>query len=520
MDKKSFFGGREVSSLSGRWCSRCHLSKLSMVLRPLVRQFDGRIRSLFYLLGRIARGGPSLSTPPRGLPPSVPKHPQLRVAFAPYNSPACYALHGLVSRAVSGKGAKTSLVDVWQLNHLGRINWSPPDRQLVSVRSVETLSDVILQIGQGDSFLARGILDEVSLKLSPENLLSRRLPRDLRNHVDRILEEARRLLDGIDVLVLPDTAYLRNRALASVIFRQGGKVWVVSPSGQSKQILPDSVEDEYFDQKLFSNNNEKSLGVDDYFYSRMGRVKSREADVRKANEAQGLAEAEIHRSPRKVLLLHSFRDANLFPLGAKEWTALFPTFLDWADFCLGVISKSPEDWLIRRHPFSYLYPGDDEILHQLIEKHNLREVSFCDGIPISELISRGHSFFTVQGTIALETAAAGFKSVTCSNLFPEEFVTRAKSIDHLKDLLNSPLADLNEKLEVASVQNARQCLKDFRMGFEPIVVLERANTSSAIARVARLYFAGIVMLAKHASTRTRRAISVISEGIITGAEGR
>jgi hypothetical protein len=152
-------------------------------------------------------------------------------------------------------------------------------------------------------------------------------------------------------------------------------------------------------------------------------------------------------SLKKVLFLHSFRDASglNFPDNPNE--LFFPTYFQWAEAAFSIIAKQQEDWIIKPHPSQGYYPNDNEILDYLLDKYQIsREIVNKDFSTITALLHKW-PVYTCSGTIAQEAACFGFKAHTVSARIPDQISCRAKTYEEFKDSYTKPIALASEVIE-------------------------------------------------------------------------
>ena len=363
---------------------------------------------------------------------------ELSVLLTPYGTPACRFQHHFLAQFLEKGGTAAKVVtepistdsSFWKHDKKGDV-----------FESFEELIEAIAATCKQDQVLAVGAIDEFLRDCDIETFFGHyRLPARYLDEINRVTSEARRIISGYSGLVVADSAYLANRALISAALTEGMPVRVFNPDGD--WVCFSDKEDEVYRDHA---SKFRERGGEEYREA-LSRAESY-LNLRFSGQQTDLDSPAVFASrsdlkvavPKKVLFLHVFRDANQIPRDERGTAQkLFGSYFEWADFCLREISKNPSDWLIRVHPSARHFDGEDEIISRLLEKHGI-DAKLLDGGPSAiEILEKRWPVYTHSGTIALETAVFGFRSVVSSSRHLEQLVRRVADKESLAKALAEP----------------------------------------------------------------------------------
>lgn len=403
-----------------------------------------------------------------------------RVWFFPYGTRACQLQHAMFGAYLSSRGAVVRQVD--SLERRQQVDQIFREKAVNSdftgekrFRSVPELMDYLQGLGNGDAFIARGIVDSY-LKMGTIDEISTRLAvsANFENWVLSQIEYGKNVASMIDGVICGDSSYLPNRSILGACISSGKPAWVLNPSGLWKKIELDS--DEVFSRLLIEDIEKRAQEAAESKSARTGSNWPRPRKVMSQDERNAsLGDASIPNSliGRKVVFLHIFRDANGMPLTSEEGNrvALFRSYLEWADALFSQISIDPESWAYREHPSSHYYPGDREILLNLLRRHGLQNLQNANGVAVGAILSRKLPVYTHSGSIVLEAAVAGYKAHTCSLLYPEEFSKPSLTHEAFLSAVSLPFSEAVEEIRPANYRHLAKLAQSHRKHQETFPLL-------------------------------------------------
>lgn len=365
------------------------------------------------------------------------------VEFVPFGTPACHSLHQVIASAVEKSGIPAN-VRFRGLNDVEAPECGgASDGQNFQFETFSQLVDFLEDLGKGSPRMARGIIDSFIRICSPNVFFGDfRVDNLFVEHITKTVSRAEAIVSASSGIVLADSAYVENCAVVVEAERQSKPCWVLQPEGRFFRAFS-GVDEENLAlnaskvSELIASDRELVRKAEQYSDKRFSGLAARDYDAKAAFRGRDRIDRQSEK--KKVLFLHAFRDANLIPLRTAEGAhaTLFRTYFEWTDFAFSVIAESPNDWLIRPHPLSKAFPSDTEILNFLVDKHSLQSVPLVADLSTTAVLRSKLPVFTHSGTIALETATFGYKSVVCSQKFPSEVVVQPSSREDLKVLMKS-----------------------------------------------------------------------------------
>ena len=381
-----------------------------------------------------------------------------KVILIPYATPACRFQHKSLAAHIRRNGQAISFLAEFP-------NFSESDRQNnsqdLSFESFADLTQGLIELCQGDSILATGAIDSFMATCPPNTFFENfSVPKEFIELVYKTKEWAQDLILGCSAIVLADGAYIYNRALISSALNAGVKVYIFNPDGDWVKFTRKHGENtKDFASYLSSLSPEayaNALAEADVYLD--SRFKGKQTDLDSPGVFSEISDP-IYVSPKKVLFMHVFRDANQLQVGQESFQqSLFGSYFEWADFCLQEVAKNPKEWQVKLHPSSKFYPGEIEIQIQLLEKHGI-SMDIVDSCPTThQILQNRWPIFTHSGTIALESAVFGYRSNVCSTRHPEQLAHIARSKSQLMEQLRKQPNEIENSLEAEDIEMARLLL--------------------------------------------------------------
>jgi hypothetical protein len=242
--------------------------------------------------------------------------------------------------------------------------------------------------------------------------------------------------DNYDHIFMPDSAYLSNSIYKYFNETNGAKISILHPYGNYFSLYKGESDYQVSDKllnEILGRRSRTEITQSEYYKKLRMSGKSADLDSRVA-----YSDLKIHHSShdfRKVLFLHAVRDANnLYPVQPSE-PNLFNTYFEWMNFMISAISEgNPERWYIKIHPMSSLYENDRQIVENILSRYGL-ENKLNEFIPSTKsIIEAKMPVFTHSGTIALETASIGYKSIVVGSRYSDKLVKKVKTHEELYNL--------------------------------------------------------------------------------------
>ena len=398
-----------------------------------------------------------------------------------YSTPACVLQHSMLAQHLRLSGAKTEVTKTSDTLGPDPKSWTNDDgTKGKTFGSFSELVKFILSETSSDYHFQRGTLDEY-LRQAPLAWLTNNfyVPNSFIDTAHKIRREAQVLVEKYGALVLAESAYLKKRALLSAAREKGIPVWILSPKGEWMRI--DDSKDENSEDESYYATLSSTLENPDLLNRARSYVKKRfqgetagDVDAPLVYGSQVPSFKTIE--PRKVLFLHSIRDANQLSLRTKENASFFPTYLEWTEAALAEISKNPEDWWIKPHPTRINSPDEFRIIEILLARHAIPLEIVRSDLNTKEILQNQLPVYTHSGTIALETAVHGYKAYVCSATIPDEI--SIVSLDKASFIKNYAL----------SFQSARSAISDQETLSVASVLLYRKFLRPALAMSPQIPF--------------------------------
>jgi hypothetical protein len=356
----------------------------------------------------------------------------LRFGFFPYGSTDCQLIHTYYSKLLHKKFPNSKFDVVHDLSNLyskfhGHLMPAPTGQF-----SYREKMDLLLAECDNNLEVFRGAADEYRRNCVVEEFFSAsEINVQLWTRIQCARETAFQIASEYDVLFVPDLAYTFNRTLNSEATRLGKKVFCLNPHGQLRdlsqnQLYPSQTRmiDEMINsisklaEPAFNVLLEKAIVFIEK--RKLGEMKFDRDSILAYKVSDSLA---IKPKVDVVLYLHCFRDASREKL-ILDKERQFIDYIEWTRFMLGRLKRSEVNWKIKVHPNSFQYEGDTEILARLLSEQEI-DPDYLNSCPsTAEIIREEISVLTYSGTVALESAAAGFKSKSVGNYYPEWLIQK------------------------------------------------------------------------------------------------
>ncbi|QLL24333.1 hypothetical protein DLE04_01050 [Actinobacteria bacterium IMCC26103] len=366
------------------------------------------------------------------------EHPEIRkkrIVFLPYSTNDCRTLHTIFAVLLDSTSKFSS--DVKIIDPQARMEI----QEDVKSYSYEEKISGLIELGYGYE-IWRGMADDYRRRCNSDEYFeispytSEVMARIRQSH-----EHARQIVEEFEVFFLPDLAYTFNRTIHFYAKRRNKRVFILNPHGQlldvsSSERYPSQTKtvDELcieYDNLNISAKNELVKLAKQYFSDRQqGKLKSDREAIKayKQKSQNGVAH------DAKVLMLHCIRDASReLPNKKENFILESDDYFIWTKKMFEKIGKEQENWKIKIHPSSTQYPDEIEIIDRLAQTFGIKPTCFNDVPSTAQILKEKRIVFTYSGTIALETAAAGFKSLVFGGTYPEWMAKRVT----LNDLNNS-----------------------------------------------------------------------------------
>ena len=420
---------------------------LASIIELLISKFSFSLARLLYAPGKNQRRGD------QGI-----------ALFVVYGSPVSRVIAGLVGKHLSMHGYRQLISTPKKLLTSYSKEWlADLDNASHRFSSIDQLTRFIEQELTGHYFFKRGVIDEF-IRRVPRQFLTRRyqVPNSFLETAARCLEEARSVVSRVNVVVLTSSGYLQKNALIAAAFEAKKPVFILSPFGGWSMLGEDSTFDYLSETPVnqaleMMQANPSVVGeANSYFDSRLsGRGK---LDIDAELVYSGKNEQAAHEY-RKVLFLHAIRDANHLPLAGTKRFEFFTTFLDWTEFALKEVAKSPDEWWIKPHPQSHLFPDEEQIVRDLAEKCGVPQRVIAPDLDTRWVLQSKMPVFTCRGTIALEAAARGYMATVATEVYSNRICWVPESITQAAEQYQKKLAQFSSvSLESPDVDLAKVML--------------------------------------------------------------
>jgi hypothetical protein len=320
----------------------------------------------------------------------------------------------------------------------------------------EKLERLCKIVGASNFDIIRGVIDEYRSKCTIEELFEKStINSNLIHELLLKIEIAKKITDENMIFILPDIAYTKSRSIKHFAKIQEKKVIIINPYGEVRDISnykpldPDPSEEEILSLK---NRLDDDFDIEnaafDYVRKRINGEIVHDIDAQRAF-ITGEPETSLKFADKKILFLHCIADSANVPveITLSDGIVLNDYFL-WTKDMLEIISRDPNQWLIKIHPASKLYPKDISLIERLMKMYEIpNEVIIPDGISTLQVLISKAPIFTHSGTIALESAALGQRSVCVKGRFADEIAYNVTTMNEIKKLAIQKTTALQELLK-------------------------------------------------------------------------
>jgi len=368
-----------------------------------------------------------------------------RVLFITYGSPISRLLVEIVGSKLKSRGFSFEMRLPKQILRSYQKKWVGDFEDSTASRfdSITQTIDFLVASCGGPYFFKRGVIDEF-VRRAPVAVLTGNysVPKDFLDMAHKCLEEAREYVAKFDAVVVTSTGYLQKNTIVATAFEANIPVWVLSPFGGWNRIREDSTAD-YLDENPF--NQALSLAKKDfsvveqarqYFSRRLSGTGALDIDARLVYSAQGKMGGA---NKRKILFLHAIRDANHLPLKGSQPSEYFSSFLEWTEFALSEVASAPNDWWIKPHPQSTLFPDEEEIVSAMCVRAGVPLDIIRPDLDTAWVLENFLPVFTCRGTIALETASLGYRANVATEIYSDVIASVPKTMEALSGAFQAPI---------------------------------------------------------------------------------
>lgn len=314
-------------------------------------------------------------------------------------------------------------------------------------------------LGDRNYDIIRGAFDEYRKDCNVTELFEK-------SHINTALME--KILHQIDIskeigsenstIVMPDIAYTKSRSIKHFSKERKNRVILVNPYGEIRDIsMNEALDPDPSAREISSMRNQfhKDFDIENaaerYVKKRMSGDVVQDLDALRAYKKTE-SERSLDFANKKVLFLHCIADAANVPMQIQNSDDLILNdYFLWTREMFRLISKDPSQWLIKIHPASKLYPKDYQIINRLTLLFKIpSEVIIPDECSTLEVLKSKSPIFTHSGTIALESAALGQKSICIAGRYSDEIALNVRSIKAIENLAERNVASLQEILKNSS----------------------------------------------------------------------
>ena len=443
--------------------------------------------------------------------------PEIRVAFFPYSTNDCRTLHEIFAKQIAYKHGVQC--DVVKSNIYGK--------NVVNIHSAplsyESKITGLKEYERGNE-IWRGMADDYRKKCGVSEFFDHSpYNENVIGQIEFSYLKALELIEKYDIFFLTDLAYTFSRTIHFLAKQKNKSVYILNPHGQllnvsSKSRYPsqnNTIAEFDTDLHLITNDLRQQLlkSSEKYFANRIkGTIKSDREALRAYNS---FTSSNISNSCN-ILMLHCIRDASRdLPSKEQKYDLESDDYFIWTKKMFSQITNQQEKWKIKIHPSSAQYPGETEIIDRLAEDFQIKASCFQDVPATSDIIANQMPVFTYSGTIALETAAAGFKSYVFGTTYPE-WIAKRIELGNLDKYVNASPSRLSSE-ETANALillylNAKQNRSIYSLCPEMAV----GPSTNKLMRSRSELKSSLSFLVRYSNKKTRKELGFIIEQL--GAE--
>jgi hypothetical protein len=314
-------------------------------------------------------------------------------------------------------------------------------------------------LGESNFDIIRGAFDEYRKDCNVSELFEKsNINTALVENILNQIDTSKEIGLNNSTVVMPDIAYTKSRSIKHFSKERNNRVILINPYGEIRDISsnealdPDPSAREISSMRNHFNKDfdiEKAAAI--YVKKRMSGDVVQDLDALRAYKKIE-TETSLNFTNKKVLFLHCIADAANVPMQIQNSDDLILNdYFLWTREMFRIISKDPSQWLIKIHPASKLYPKDHQIINRLILQFKIpSEVIIPDEYSTFEVLQSTSPIFTHSGTIALESAALGQRSVCVAGRYSDEIALNVRSIQAIENLAERNTASLQEYLKNSS----------------------------------------------------------------------
>jgi len=358
----------------------------------------------------------------------------------------------MISCALKRNGLSIKLVEAGKQQANEAV---PPElRQDIILGDFDELINKLVEYTEGDFNFARGVIDEF-IRSCPLEVFQgdHILPGSFFTRMDSIRYGVKKITNQTDAIVIADSAYAFNRALRSEAHKASKPIFVLNPHGQWGRLTQG--EDENTSTQRFVEITEQLRAstypyleeAERYLAERFSGRSLKDLDSASAFEVKSFGYGEALTSKKKVLFLHSFRDAsgNHFPEDSNE--LFFPTYFQWANAAIELIANDQDEWFIKPHPSQAFYANDFDILNTLLVHYGIKSELIKPDLSTRQILESRWPIYTCSGTIAKEAACYGYMAHTVSRQIPDAITQRALSKEDFHEAYLQPVSSAAKPID-------------------------------------------------------------------------
>ena len=369
-----------------------------------------------------------------------------KVAFLPYSTNDCRTLHQIFAKLLDSTSQYSTEMKTVDAHAKMDV------LQDAENYSYEEKISGLNKLGYGHE-IWRGMADDYRKRCnSGEYFEISPYSSEIMGTIRNSYENARQMVEQYDVFFLPDLAYTFNRTIHFHAKAQNKRVFILNPHGQ---LLDVSSSDRYPSQTKtveelcneFENLNtatkDELVKLSKKYFSdrQQGKLKSDREAIKAFNQKFDNTLPQ----ETKILMLHCIRDASReLPIKKENFKLESDDYFIWTKRMFAIIGSEQENWKIKIHPSSTQYPNEIEIIDRLAQIYGIKPTCFSDVPSTAQILKEKRTVFTYSGTIALETAAAGFRSFVFGSTYPK-WMAKRLTLNDLKKSCYADVETLNSK---------------------------------------------------------------------------
>jgi hypothetical protein len=316
-------------------------------------------------------------------------------------------------------------------------------------------------IGYESPDLNRGITDEYrrfckDSEFTEPSIINKVLVTNILNSI----EFSSKIVSSGEIFIITDLAYSKHRAIKYYCAKDKKKLFILNPHGEFRNVthFKDSDADpsgkEFTDLREVErkSNNYKQLVQENFNKIIYDGNELIPGETEPFIENQLIDTRNLR--GKKILYLHCLRDAANLPIKINKIEDLYLSdYFLWADEMFSIIGSEPESWFIKKHPASVLY-GEEEILANLAYKHDIpTEIFLPENYSRSKILQSKAPIFTHSGTIAMESAGFGQKSICVKGKYNDRISYNLSSISEIQQVAKLSASEVSTKLTISRLDS-------------------------------------------------------------------